>query len=104
MVAWAVLAEASFGYLMGGLLVAGFSLPFIIVPLTTTIVGAAPVGTGGVVGGLFDSVRQVGGALRSAVRAGAPPPRGAEAVLAVAAVVLAGVGVVQCSQAPGGML
>ncbi|SFJ04645.1 hypothetical protein SAMN05216275_106122 [Streptosporangium canum] len=41
--------------------------PFIIVPLTTTIVGAAPAGTGGVVGGLFNSVRQVGGALGSAV-------------------------------------
>jgi DHA2 family methylenomycin A resistance protein-like MFS transporter len=66
----AVLADAPYSVVMVGLFISGLGLPFTLVPLTSQIVGAAPAGTGGVVGGLFNAARQMGGTLGVAVMGG----------------------------------
>jgi DHA2 family methylenomycin A resistance protein-like MFS transporter len=89
----AVLADAPYSVLLVGLFVGGLGLPFTLVPLTSQIVGAAPAGTGGVVGGLFNAARQVGGTLGVAVMGGIlaslSAGRGAGTALLVAAAVSA---------------
>jgi DHA2 family methylenomycin A resistance protein-like MFS transporter len=89
----AVLMDAPYSVLVVGLFVAGLGLPFTLVPLTSQIVGAAPAGTGGVVGGLFNAARQMGGSLGVAVMGGILAAfgagRGAGTALLVAAAVSA---------------
>ncbi|GAA3197304.1 MFS transporter [Actinocorallia longicatena] len=67
LIAAAVLTEAPFPLLIAAMIVMGWSVPFSMVPLTAQLVGAAPAGTGGTAGGLFNAVRQIGGALGVAV-------------------------------------
>ncbi|GAB3666715.1 MFS transporter [Actinocorallia lasiicapitis] len=63
-----ILAEAPFPMLVAAFTVLGFSVPLNMIPLTAQLVSAAPPGTAGTAGGLFNGIRQVGGALGVAVR------------------------------------
>jgi DHA2 family methylenomycin A resistance protein-like MFS transporter len=72
----AVLAGLPFPVIVLTLFFMGIGMPFTLVPLTAQLVGAAPVGSGGVAGGLFNAVRQIGGALGVAVLGGLVAARG----------------------------
>ncbi|MBO3746891.1 MFS transporter [Streptosporangiaceae bacterium NEAU-GS5] len=56
-------AGAPYLALVPCLLIAGFGVSFVFVPLTSAIVGAAPDGRAGVAAGLFNAARQTGGSL-----------------------------------------
>ncbi|MEV1008419.1 MFS transporter [Streptomyces sp. NPDC049881] len=63
----AVLADAAYPWLALGLLATGFGVSYALPALVSALVGAAPEGTAGAVGGLLNAVRQVGATLGVAV-------------------------------------
>ncbi|MFI6811371.1 MFS transporter [Nonomuraea sp. NPDC050328] len=97
--ALAILTGAPLALLMTGLLIAGLGTPLTLVPLTAMTVAAAPPGTGGVAGGLFNAFRQVGAALGVAGLGGLvalfDPVEGTATALALGAAVLAGAAVLR---------
>ncbi|ALO99708.1 Major facilitator superfamily permease [Streptomyces hygroscopicus subsp. limoneus] len=58
-----VFAEGAYGWLAAGLLLTGFGISFILPALAAAVIGAAPPGTAGSVGGLLNAVRQTGATL-----------------------------------------
>ncbi|MFE6977824.1 MFS transporter [Streptomyces sp. NPDC057682] len=58
-----VLAEGPYLWLAAGLLLTGFGISFVLPALVAAVIGAAPPGTAGSVGGLLNAVRQVGATL-----------------------------------------
>lgn len=56
-------ADGGYPWLAVGLLVTGFGVSFALPALVAAVVGAAPAGTAGAVGGLLNAVRQVGATL-----------------------------------------
>lgn len=55
-----VFAEGAYIWLAAGLLLTGFGISFILPALVAAVIGAAPPGTAGSVGGLLNAVRQIG--------------------------------------------
>ncbi|GAA1314573.1 MFS transporter [Pseudonocardia xinjiangensis] len=62
-----VFAEGGYPWLAVGLLLTGFGVSYAMPALVTALVGVAPAGTAGAVGGLLNAVRQVGATLGVAV-------------------------------------
>ncbi|WP_405667882.1 MFS transporter [Streptomyces sp. NBC_01166] len=55
-----VFAEGAYVWLAVGLLLTGFGISFILPALVAAVIGAAPPGTAGSVGGLLNAIRQIG--------------------------------------------
>ncbi|MEO3782836.1 MFS transporter [Actinocorallia sp. B10E7] len=90
----AILASAPYPALCAALVLMGLGTPLTLVPLTTQVIDAAPEGTGGLTGGLFNAVRQMGATLGVALLGGllalsGPATGTAWALLTTAAVLLA---------------
>jgi DHA2 family methylenomycin A resistance protein-like MFS transporter len=62
-----VFAEGGYPWLAVGLLLTGFGVSYAMPALVTALVGVAPAGTAGAVGGLLNAVRQVGATLGVAI-------------------------------------
>ncbi|MET7668935.1 MFS transporter [Micromonospora luteifusca] len=60
---WVVFADGGYRWLAVGLLMTGFGVSYALPALVAALVGAAPAGTAGAVGGLLNAVRQVGATL-----------------------------------------
>ncbi|MFH9089965.1 MFS transporter [Streptomyces sp. NPDC017673] len=58
-----VFAAGAYVWLGTGLLLTGFGISFVLPALVAAVIGAAPPGTAGSVGGLLNAVRQVGATL-----------------------------------------
>ncbi|MEV4499127.1 hypothetical protein AB0J84_25950 [Micromonospora arborensis] len=58
-----VFAAGGYQWLAVGLLMTGFGVSYALPALVAALVGAAPAGTAGAVGGLLNAVRQVGATL-----------------------------------------
>jgi hypothetical protein len=87
----ATLAGAPYLVLVPCLVLAGCGLPFAFLPATSAIVGAAPYGTAGVAGGLFNAARQTGGSLGVGVLGSVAAAVGVGSATGVTFVVSAGV-------------
>ncbi|MDR8412969.1 MFS transporter [Nonomuraea sp. 3-1Str] len=61
--AWAVAAEAGYGWLAVGLLLTGTGVSLVLPALAAAVIAAAPEGTAGAAGGLLNAVRQTGATL-----------------------------------------
>ncbi|MEU1010727.1 MFS transporter [Streptomyces sp. NPDC005890] len=58
-----VFAEGAYVWLAAGLLLTGFGISLILPALAAAVIGAAPPGTAGSVGGLLNAIRQIGATL-----------------------------------------
>ncbi|MFG2359976.1 MFS transporter [Streptomyces sp. NPDC048521] len=58
-----VFTEGAYVWLAAGLLLTGFGISFVLPALVAAVIGAAPHGTAGSVGGLLNAVRQIGATL-----------------------------------------
>jgi DHA2 family methylenomycin A resistance protein-like MFS transporter len=86
-------AEAGYGWLAIGLLLTGYGVSLVLPALVAAILSAAPQGTAGAVGGLFNAVRQAGATLGVSLMgatASAGTASGSAYALLLSAVVCAG--------------
>ncbi|MET9453058.1 MFS transporter [Streptomyces cinerochromogenes] len=58
-----VLTEGAYVWLAAGLFLTGLGISFVLPALAAAVIGAAPPGTAGSVGGLLNAIRQIGGTL-----------------------------------------
>ena len=86
--AGAVFADGGYPWLAVGLLMTGFGVSYALPALVTALVGAAPPGAAGAVGGLLNAVRQIGATLGVAIM-GAAVAAGTGSALLISAAVCA---------------
>ncbi|MFV2174050.1 MFS transporter [Actinomadura sp. LOL_016] len=92
---WMIWAGAGYAWLACGLLSCGLGVSFVLPALVTAVIGAAPPGTAGAVGGLLNAVRQAGATLGVATMgtaAGWGAATGPATALLLAALVCAATG------------